>query len=1483
VSPLVQQLLELLKFLRPAPGTSPDAVRDVLRAAAAFAILQDPAQANLPPGDLDPAIADAIQVGAQQAAALKAAGSRLRSAQEPLPVRSSLANTAEQVSSLLGPFVLGEARLTRFAEFRSNVFRTVNERSGGGILPTTAGELWMLLPQGSTSDAADNLSWTLPAGTVWIQSRFLLAGSKGLAGLRIVGGKVRFDANPLFHGILLPHTGAVWTLSLQPEQPQQAADEGNDADVLNLQLPTLLEVHSNQPPQITGDLLMTNFGSDLHMTPSGPVFADVNQICFPLKATEPKWSIAGNRSQLTQFSGGSSPDSPRYTIPISMTPPDQIGEAAHGGSLVFTLREGLSSTFTAQQGNAFRWLASILSANQVGLEIQSAAPVSDAHYDLGVWGTSVTELRFSGLPLNRLIFHSERGALESVGVFGGSCVNKWDLPCRADGPPFEFDGAINTFGFVSTVSGPLLVLNATAPASSDLAGFVLENLYAIVRPPREVFLLSLSTEASPVADGSVQLLFDVGAAIPTLPDPYAANLGPVPAFNAPVQSALRVTLAFKSGATPTIAAHLDAKVPFPEPRFQQLDDPDEQAVYGAFQSHLQAHTEFLYLLDLSSREHLFGVALESPSDGNPEIVDNRLSIPLSRVRLLMQPQVQWEPVRLAIDAVVHNEEAAHSKWNGGPTLVGANSVKLVPVLPGALSDGILEALNAGTPAAALFSLPFGLRAMARLEFVRFIPEEPSPATFTVLNEPAFSDLKSARQFRLFARSTKPFVLDPARVMPGMMRQLPNLVPTGSGLKSVVPSELASFGFGVPLHHADLSGYGLSTFSEWLQPESAGASITKVEFHVLNGRTAYEVIQLRSILYECGARVIRTVVLERHNSGWVSRMDSGWVAAEEGDFTRSGSFQKGAVKSFQKIRRIRITGAMIPLGTAAVQPVIFDADADIEGAIGGPVPIYDRPGYVQVPPQVAVPQAADLTPDQLKLLFAQVGAIGSPVDCAVRVGGTLDAQISSIVSDFAPGDHGEIGFAVAVVGSPKLPRAGQWTFVRMDPGGHATSPVDPRRGIPMVRNAQGPFRFREPSDTRLTIARVDYALLMATETSRALFGKPSIDPSKPGKLSFDVPPLLADPYSLVQSASAFPHPDFALQVVETPSFAITEDNLWRIDITKFTPLGQPVKDFMKGAGWGLSRDYEPGNIGLDIDSGLPAPFHVETPVSSLNLDLPEPFRQIMKIRATYKSVAGGVPELGTPDLVFGGALQELTNILDSLASLLGLKFPFQVSVKAGSGPSPSFVVHMELLFRLGAGPDGRIDIGMGKFYGQIQLTGELETALTGLERALLFLEFQGDIQQGILPPLLYAGGLFRFSIELRETGPPVVQLTLGIVISLGGDLIPGLIALEATLNEGYSLIPATLDLGVLLGIEARAKLLGGLIGFSFSAEAMARIERKNLEVVTIHARIRVAATVHIAIFFDEDIGFDTQFQQDIPLAVAVIPPATLVTLAAAVPL
>jgi hypothetical protein len=142
-----------------------------------------------------------------------------------------------------------------------------------------------------------------------------------------------------------------------------------------------------------------------------------------------------------------------------------------------------------------------------------------------------------------------------------------------------------------------------------------------------------------------------------------------------------------------------------------------------------------------------------------------------------------------------------------------------------------------------------------------------------------------------------------------------------------------------------------------------------------------------------------------------------------------------------------------------------------------------------------------------------------------------------------------------------------------------------------------------------------------------------------------------------------------------------------------------------------------------------------------------------------------------------------------------------------------------------------------------------------------------MQQGILPPLLYAGGFFTFSIELRDTGSPTIQMGLGVIASIGGDLIPGLISVEITVHYGYTLIPDTLEPGALIGLDAHAKLLGGLIGFSFAVEAMARIKRPldDLQTINIWAHIRVAASVHIAIFLDEDIDFETQFQQKIPLA------------------
>ena len=115
--------------------------------------------------------------------------------------------------------------------------------------------------------------------------------------------------------------------------------------------------------------------------------------------------------------------------------------------------------------------------------------------------------------------------------------------------------------------------------------------------------------------------------------------------------------------------------------------------------------------------------------------------------------------------------------------------------------------------------------------------------------------------------------------------------------------------------------------------------------------------------------------------------------------------------------------------------------------------------------------------------------------------------------------------------------------------------------------------------------------------------------------------------------------------------------------------------------------------------------------------------------------------------------------------------------------------------------------------------------------------------------------------------------MGTTTSIGGDLIKNVVEVEVTIKYGYMLQPETLRPGVLLGLEARAKLLGGLIGFSFAVQAMARIERIDLDdkgKVTIFADIRIVATVQVAWLLEEDIDIRTQFEQTLPLSLALVP-------------
>ena len=1475
MNPILGQLLALTAALKAAAGATLEELAELRRFIAAILIQQNPG--NPIPADpaIDPAIATALEQGAALAATLSADGIRARFSQD-----NELAPTAhpERPTHVFGPFVDPWGNLVRFLIFENARFHAVHVRLPNG---KPSPETILLFPQ-PVAPRDGNRAFDIPAGTVWIRARLLVAGAAGCVGLRVARGSfsVSRPATVANNGKILVFSNAQWTLSVEPEQPPAGEASGSDANGATITLPQSLEVRSSGAAVVTGAIGISGFGSALDFdNPKGAPIMNGASIDFPFDPPNLAWTIAGNRSAAVQLTGDCQATSAVWSLPVNAEPPNAFSEAPHGGAIIVRLQGSIALQLAGMTGGDFHKGAALLTASASRIDLEAHRPDASGRIELELWRPALSRIVFGEKLTGRVLFASERDRGDFALVHeGGNFRNRWDLPLTAAGKPFAFEGLLENFAILARPTGLFVALVAHVQEENHAEGLALENVYLTVRPPDRLALLGAYDGSASVPDGTAILSFGVILAQPMLPDPYAANWR-LPDNNQAQDAALLVTLAWTAASTPAIVTRLESQIPFPEPGVGRQDD--DGALRERFDHHLGSNREVLSLLDLSSNDHHFGVSLESMFDQEPTLTGNRLNVQLRNIRLLMQPQVLWEPVQAGPVEMT-------STMNGGRTLLGANTVKLVPVLPGVVAEEWTSAIQHRNRAGAIFSLPFGLRAFARFDAGEFLDFLIPPMLAGLLEIDFGPDMKSARQVRLVATDKLPHDkrTNPARRMTGSLSQTKNVRSDAGPPSSVLDipvvkdhiTELLDF---LPLHQADLSGYGLSTFSDWRRDEPIG--VTQVRFDVMNGRTSLEVIQIRTMLAPCEAHLVQTIIMERRNSGKVLRFDTGLIATDDGLFEKPAKFDKGVVIAFRKIRRIRVlTKPPLTINdglTLSVwQEVLYDCDAELENVtangVDGRVPLRDQSGYVQV-----LPTGAGAAPTEARiaaLLAAVNGPIGGPSDCAIRVGKTLEMQVSGIFADAAPKDGGLApGFVVAAYGSPKLPRAGQWSSVSINNATGEAAPVDPRHGIPVVRPTGQPYIFRDPSEAYVGHPVTEYGLLMSTSSSRILFPKPSVNPDEPdgAHILRSAAPAVADPLSLAQSTGAFPRAIYALRCTQAPKFEISDANDWRLTNPGFD-LTPPAPGLAKGAEWAIQRAFpKPPKLTSLIDSANAAtPWKIGVDENDIKIVIP-PFGEIFTIKTNYSAVAGALPKLQKPTLEFGDALKALKEIVDSLKHFVGLGLDFDVDVDAGNGPSPSFIINITLRFRLGEGPNERIDIGVGKFYGEFEIHGQLEAALSGSTHGGLLLEFQGDIQQGILPPLLYAGGLFRFALEIRETGKPLIELGLGVTTSIGGDLIKNLLEVEVTVKYGYLLQPETLRPGVLLGLEARAKLMGGLIGFSFAVQAMARIERIDLDdkgKVTIFADIRIVATVQVAWLLEEDVDFRTQFEQKIPLSLALVP-------------
>jgi hypothetical protein len=651
----------------------------------------------------------------------------------------------------------------------------------------------------------------------------------------------------------------------------------------------------------------------------------------------------------------------------------------------------------------------------------------------------------------------------------------------------------------------------------------------------------------------------------------------------------------------------------------------------------------LFLLDVSTNQDLLGVgvALRSVREGIAgefPVSELAVNAAVSDMRVVALPQVQWEPVR-TLDA---DQDIMTMGWfptplasatDGGATHIGARSQRLMPVIPEDALTGTFDAFRDGTPVGIRTTFPFGLIGVVRLQ-----PQDTAQRRGDLygLTRPKFPAEQSTGgiQITAHAEGGRP---DDGGISPtfvGFMRQLLNgvdlatgsplgisvlgetLQPAGS-VETVFNNDMAARPR-VPVTRIDLSGYGGSNFSDWNNPFAAFAEAAKVQFRLMIGRTALEVIKVNSVLHPWGIRITRSITIERRPGGGVIRRDSGWQAFTPGLFdyryldlnvgdivVAPYQFDAGVFRGLFNVRTIRpAPGAVFTHGTATLVPYYFDADVALEGVPGRTAAIGIL-GYLQTTPN-GVPASADA----LQALIETQGPIGGPVEAWMNFGGSgLPFRVQRVEVDRAI-EAGNPLFVATVRGAPRLPETGAWSVVVRPVanvpvnGGEATT-VAENRGAPVIRRypveyfpgdrtvytepplsgTPGDYRLADAVDllTPATPAN-DYGLLQSTPTHAFLLPRPFVPAGGAPRIESGHRSALADPFARATSKGAFPPAGNTIELGPgSHRFDVTPDGKLALS-SPVVISGHPVPLQIAGApGHGSRMFYDGATLRLELDS------------------------------------------------------------------------------------------------------------------------------------------------------------------------------------------------------------------------------------------------------------------------------------------------------------
>ena len=702
--------------------------------------------------------------------------------------------------------------------------------------------------------------FNLSAGSVWIASQQLTstAPAGGYTGLKIQGGTLTFSQSLSSSGdqIVVPAAVTV-TLALQLDQATAApgSGPGQDGRLSQCNTPTtatFVFTASGASISAVGNGHLQAYGSDAEIdaqiAPAPAYAAPVARILVPAKTDITEFKVVDAHSDEFMLSDAAPVTFAAWALPVAIAPPSSLGKAAGAGGLALVVGDGLAAAWKGQPGPVPLGPAVILVDPGVITVVALTSRGLGARQSINLWakqsgGTATSRVDLSWPSLFAVRFISASLGAEGV-ILTGAMTANLDRPITVAGNRVFIQSKLAVIAFIESSAFTGVFVDAAldpppAPPTPALPlTFAIKNAVLRTTPPSN-FLLTGAFDGTSSAHGTVAIAFNLQFLLPILPDPYAANV------DIPIRRVIDVgtlgpmlaTVAWTGGNAPQLGFDLPANamaITKPLPPSPQPSQPSLAASAVVVQQ-----PPGIVLLDLSTNVDQFGVnflaqstdAIGAAASPSPLAVDSLFLESASHaVAVLTVPAVQWEPI--STDSGPPFPSPMTFQNSGPPTLMAVQSVQLVPVAPAPALDNLVANFTTSTTpqnAAARWTLPFGILAYPTLQK----PSETMPRGAAVdYNRPDFPSESVHGGYQVSITAIDPTVAGTPG-FEGFTTQLRNGYFLGlPANKSVLDDEVDTIFNGylssgglkpqVPLTRIDISGYGESLFSNWVNPTDGHA-------------------------------------------------------------------------------------------------------------------------------------------------------------------------------------------------------------------------------------------------------------------------------------------------------------------------------------------------------------------------------------------------------------------------------------------------------------------------------------------------------------------------------------------------------------------------------------------------------------------------------------------------------------------------------------